>query len=111
MIDPDECFVLRIRGDHYRGAEAIHRLALLSTPSDAFADIVLARRRIDVMRLHGRKFVLVEQELVRPPGQLEDAEPMGPPRLNCTDPGHELDKQNTVIPNSPAAFGHQMHKR
>jgi predicted DCC family thiol-disulfide oxidoreductase YuxK len=35
-LDLDEGFVLRIAGDYYHGAEAIHRLALLSTASGLF---------------------------------------------------------------------------
>jgi predicted DCC family thiol-disulfide oxidoreductase YuxK len=35
-LDLDEGFVLRIGADYYHGAEAIHRLALLSTPSGVF---------------------------------------------------------------------------
>lgn len=35
-LDLDEGFVLRIGSEYYHGAEAIHRLALLSTPSGVF---------------------------------------------------------------------------
>jgi predicted DCC family thiol-disulfide oxidoreductase YuxK len=35
-LDLDEGFVLRIGTDYYHGAEAIHRLALLTTPSGVF---------------------------------------------------------------------------
>jgi predicted DCC family thiol-disulfide oxidoreductase YuxK len=35
-LDLDEGFVLRIGTEYYHGAEAIHRLALLTTPSGVF---------------------------------------------------------------------------
>jgi predicted DCC family thiol-disulfide oxidoreductase YuxK len=35
-LDLDEGFVLRIAGNYYHGAEAIHRLALVSTASGLF---------------------------------------------------------------------------
>jgi predicted DCC family thiol-disulfide oxidoreductase YuxK len=64
-IDLDEGFVLRIGADYYHGAEAIHRLALLSTPSGLFNRLnyfifrsqTLSRLLYPVLRL-GRNLLL-----------------------------------------------------
>jgi predicted DCC family thiol-disulfide oxidoreductase YuxK len=64
-LDLDEGFVLRIGADYYHGAEAIHRLALLSTPSGVFNRLnyfifrsqTLSRLLYPVLRL-GRNLLL-----------------------------------------------------
>jgi predicted DCC family thiol-disulfide oxidoreductase YuxK len=64
-LDLDEGFVLRIAGSYYHGAEAIHRLALLSTASGLFNRLnyvvfrsrTLSRLLYPVLRL-GRNLVL-----------------------------------------------------
>lgn len=64
-LDLDEGFVLRIGSEYHHGAEAIHRLALLSTPSGVFNSVnyfifrsqKLSRLLYPVLRL-GRNLVL-----------------------------------------------------
>jgi predicted DCC family thiol-disulfide oxidoreductase YuxK len=64
-LDLDEGFVLRIGTEYHHGAEAIHRLALLSTPSGVFNRVnyfifrsqALSRLLYPAMRL-GRNLIL-----------------------------------------------------
>ncbi len=64
-LDLDEGFVLRIGSEYHHGAEAIHRLALLSTPSGVFNRVnyfifrsqKLSRLLYPVLRL-GRNLIL-----------------------------------------------------
>jgi len=64
-LDLDEGFVLRIGTEYYNGAEAIHRLALITTPSGVFNRLnylifrsrKLSRLLYPVLRL-GRNLIL-----------------------------------------------------